>query len=246
MSWHALAAKELREQLRPAGRYSGNLMASFGLAVVFGIGGTLLAAFVFLDASPATSTWARAAMAVLTGAIGAAFAGALLPLNSGVDAIAGERERHTLETLLAGPLGDLGLFWGKTAAILAIAMLVGATGTLAVLVTAGVLFGLPGIAWGVLALIATPLALLLPAFVLCCWAFVFSLRAKTVKDAAQKTAFLVMPLVFLPQVVLAVAGGAQPTTRAMLIGAMFLFFAAITVLGPLLAMTRFRRERLIT
>ena len=95
--------KELREMLLPEGRFRGN---SRNLFVMLGIGGLLFP----LQAGP---DWFTSWLSVSTACFPI-----LMTINYTADAIAGERERHTLETLLASRLDGRAIFLGKMLAIL--------------------------------------------------------------------------------------------------------------------------------
>jgi len=116
-----VARKELIELL-------GNRHSARGALVQAGILVALVGVFV-----PAVdpSVWrAAASMAALY----LVFPG-VLAAGVGADAFAGERERRTLETLLATPLADGAIFAGKAAAAIAFSAAVSAIALLASVVT---------------------------------------------------------------------------------------------------------------
>ena len=115
------------------------------------------------------------------------------------DAFAGERERHTLETLLSMPLADAAIFIGKFAA----AVLYGwAFAVIASLVAAGVvnvlhpseapIFYAPEVFAGVLIFGLLVTALLVSTGIL------VSLRSPTVRQASQTVSVIVLALVLIP------------------------------------------------
>jgi ABC-2 type transport system permease protein len=123
----------------------------------------------------------------------------LMAVSVVADAFAGERERHTLETLLSMPLADGAIFIGKFAA----AVLYGwAFTVVASLVAAGAvnvlhldeapIFYTPGLFAGVLVIGLLVTALLVSTGIL------VSLRSPTVRQATQTVSILVLALVLIP------------------------------------------------
>jgi ABC-2 type transport system permease protein len=173
------------------------------------------------------------------------------------DSFAGERERHTLETLLASRLSDRAILFGKVNAAVAYGSAAGIIGALAQAVVAnlspknadsGLAFYPVGsiVAIVVLALLMS----LLTASVGC----LVSLRAATTRQAQLSLTFGFLVLVFAPFIVfqvlprqtqdaiLAALNAADPT-RVLLIFAAGLLVVAVALL--LIAMARFQRARLI-
>jgi ABC-2 type transport system permease protein len=116
----ALLQKELLEIIGDRQSRRGGLIQGSVLAVVLGV----------LSVKP--EAWLAAAPA-------AVFFFAFLPgIAAGTvaaDAFAGERERRTLETLLASPIDERTILLGKTAAAVAFGTLVGAVGSVVAVVT---------------------------------------------------------------------------------------------------------------
>ena len=178
----------------------------------------------------------------------------MLVNNVIADSFAGERERHTLETLLASRLSDRAILFGKiSSAILygwgtaIIGMLVG---LVTVNLTAGkgqLLLYPPLIGFG--ALLASFLVTALAAGI----GVLVSLNASTVRQAQQTvgTIFLVifLPLFFIPML----PGAWRHGLAVFLAMANFFWLAAgiltfVFILDAILiaiAMARFRRDRLI-
>src|SRR5262249_380875 len=132
-----------------------------------------------------------------SGGLGVFFVGAMAMSTSLAlvsDTIAGERERHTLETLLASPVSDGAILRGKLLAIVAYAW-AGAVLELGVIevVSVAVGHGLPARS---VALVAT--LSLLDAALAVGFGVQFSLRAPTVRLAARKVGqfsfFVVVPV----------------------------------------------------
>jgi len=173
------------------------------------------------------------------------------------DSFAGERERHTLATLLATRLSDRAILFGK----LAIAVLWGFgitfAGLIAGVVTAniayrdgGFVFYSPGIA------VACVVMSFLVAALMACGGALISLRAKTVQGATQT----LMAVMFTPLLVLQIVGVLmlslssdrrviRSTLAAVDPAIMFAGWAIALLLFDLfllaLLITRFQRARLI-
>lgn len=165
-----------------------------------------------------------------------------------VDAIAGERERHTLATLLSTPLGDAAILTGKLAVALARTLImVGPTFATAMAVL--VVTGRPGGTsraelWSIAAVV-------IPVVVLAAWvATLASLRATSIRQAFQRAniALMAPPLAASLATHLAGAhlgalardlpGGGHPL--ALLAGAV----VVVDVVG-LVAVRGFQRHRLL-
>lgn len=181
--------------------------------------------------------------------------GLLLPitliLSVGADTFAGERERHTLETLLASRLPDQAIFFGK---LIAITIFGWAQSLLAALVA---LIVINLVHAGALALYPLPIVLgivvfgLLVALVGAATASLVSLRAATVRQAQQMLSFGLMVIIFgitfgvqaLPaQIRQQLASSANSSTLALEIAAGLVILAAILIFW---AMALFRRARLV-
>ncbi len=159
-----------------------------------------------------------------------------------IDAIAGERERHTLETLLASPASDTAILVGKIAAV------VGYAWALALLQLAAV--DATSIAIGhtlSIALVLTVAALSAFEAVLAAgFGVQLSMRAPTVRSAARKLGVLsfvlVIPVSLLNVLVVSERGHDH---YALLVVASFLGLAALDAAMLWLARARFRRGRLL-
>ncbi len=178
-----------------------------------------------------------------------------LVINVIADAFAGERERHTLETLLASRLPDRAILFGKMAAAVAyglgIALISMALSVVVINVTAWdgqlLLYPLP-VALGLAAL------MLLGCTLMASLGALVSLRASSMKQAAQ-TLMVVILIVFLPlslgpmllpeqlrtQVFLAIMN-ADIVAIALIVGALLLVVNALLIAA---ALARFKRARLI-
>jgi len=156
------------------------------------------------------------------------------------DAFAGERERRTLETLLATPLSEWAILLGKAAAAVGFALLLACAGALAALVTMAVTAGGLAIAPSLIAgLLAAACA---SALALTSVAVLVSLRVPVARSAQQLTA--------LGGLVLAAAvgatwrlAGADTSWRTLTVTELALVALAGIVFAA--ARTQFRRERLL-
>ncbi len=186
-----IAWKDLREVLLQAGTLRRSLRGLVFSFLVFGV-------FLPLQIGP---DLVREPAAILP------FAWVPLLLASGMvaDGIAGERERHTLETLLASRLSDRSILLGKIVAAVAYGwgfMLVSA---LVGLVTVNVANAGHGI------LLYEPVAVvllggfgLLGAGLVACGGALVALRAPTVRQAAQNMNLAIFAVVLVPVLVLQV------------------------------------------
>ncbi len=249
MTVSALLVKEVKEMTRPAGKFSGTFVYAVAAATILGAGATGFGAWLMqsvVDSQPLPQVIpAAAASAAFMGAAGAAFGAFTMALNLAVDTVVGERERHTLETLLAGPLDDHTILQGKLAAIVVMTAFTAMVGAVAAAVTATILYGLWGLIWALVALLVAPMVAGVMAFLLSCTMVAVTMRAKTVKDAGQRSFLVMLPLFFLPQFFLFVAP-MLPTGARIWVGAAII---ATLILGaiasPFLAFRLFRRHRLI-
>ncbi len=183
-----------------------------------------------------------------------AFIGVVLLMQPIADAFAGERERHTLETLLSTRLDDGSILIGKLLGVLAPAWLATAGIYLVAIVATNVEFGrghvlLPPL-WSVALTIAT--IVLVPGL-MAAIGINASMRANSVRKAAQLLSLFVMALVFLPVIaarvlphdvtawLLGLLRAYSPTQVGLAVGAGLLVLDLAIVA---IAMARFRRGRL--
>jgi ABC-2 type transport system permease protein len=232
--------KELKEILGQRGRLKGGKMGMLIFLVVFG-------AVLPIQNGP---DWIRSPLVMIY------WAWVPFLLASGVvaDSFAGERERHTLETLLASRLPDRAILAGKIGAAVAyawgLALACVLLGAVAVNIAHGkgrLLFYSAPIAAGIVgltflvALLASGLGVLV------------SLRAATVRQAQQafSVAFLLMfiPLFVLPMLpaalkakLFAALSGLDATLAAVAVIALLAVADAVILAA---ADARFRRSRLI-
>ncbi len=180
----------------------------------------------------------------------------MLSMNMVADAFAGERERHTLETLLASRLSDRAILFGKMAASIlygfSIAFLAMVLAAITVNVASpapgrGIQFYPPLVFIGGLVLIILANTLIVALGVL------ISLRAKTVRQAYQQLSIGLIVLFIVP----IFAGIGIPSLRQAVLGVIATWNAelvAVIVIGALLvldavltgaAIARFQRNKLL-
>lgn len=170
------------------------------------------------------------------------------------DSFAGERERHTLETLLASRLTDSSILFGKMAAAVAYGWVLTLVGLVAGLITVnlaqrtnGLLLYSPTTAFGALVLS------FLGALLASAGGVLVSLRAQTVRQAQQTMSIATMVIFFVP--LFGVQGLSEEFKRNVaewvvqagtmkLLSTGIALLAAIDVLLILAARARFRRPKL--
>jgi ABC-2 type transport system permease protein len=175
--------------------------------------------------------------------------------SSVADSFAGERERHTLETLLASRLSDRAILLGKFSASVGYGWGLTMVSLIAGLVTVNVVHGRGQ-------LLIFPAPILAGIFVLSLLAsglvasvgVLISLRASTVQQATQRLSLGIMLLVFAPMVVIQVlplewkARIGEALLHANYIGIAATASVILVVLNVIFisaAMARFQRARLI-
>jgi ABC-2 type transport system permease protein len=242
--WYDIATvawKEWKELFLQRGSVKGTLMNILLMVFVFGVVLPLQSGRAWVESPVSLAAWAWMPLFLVTGMI--------------ADSFAGERERHTLETLLASRLSDQAILLGKVAASLAYALMM----TLLLLIVGLVTINVSD--WtGTVAIY--PLTSIIGLFVFgtlgaCLVAGIgvlVSLRAATVRQAAQGLSIGILLLVWIP--VLAIAVLPQSTQQRVLeaLGGMDLKLAVLVTLAVLAALdvlvlamarARFQRARLI-
>lgn len=180
----------------------------------------------------------------------------VLPVTTVIaDAFAGERERHTLETLLASPLSESAILFGKVAAVVGYAW-----GLTLIILLAGLMT--VNFTHGHGKLLLYPAAIALSGMILCfltallaaSLGVIVSLRAATVRQAAQQLIFASIVLTWIPifglgllpaklQVSLLTSLRSANAIQLFLVVAIILVVVNFGLLS--LAMARFQRSRLI-
>ncbi len=180
----------------------------------------------------------------------------MLTMNMIADAFAGERERHTLETLLASRLSDRAILFGKMAASILYGFSIALVAMLLAVVTINITSPAPG--GGIqfyppLIFIGGLVIIFLANTLMAALGVLISLRAKTVRQAYQQLSIGLIILFVVP--VFAVVG--IPSLRQAVVDALATMnaeLAAVIVIGALLvldavltgaAMARFQRNKLM-
>lgn len=235
-----VAQKELKETFVQRGSLRSGIANLLIVMVIVGI-------FLPMQAG---EDWVRGPL----GLASASWLPILMSMSAIVDYFAGERERHTLETLLASRLSDLTILLGKLAA--ATIYIVGIT-------LAGLLLGAvtvniqtPGVGFYPLGMFFAAIGFcILGATLINCIGVLVSLKADSVRQAYQRMSLGLMLLVFLPiflgpQVLPAsvqaqIAAALQtvnPNQIAIVVGLVLLIIDAVLVV---ITRARFQRSRLI-
>lgn len=233
--------KEWRELLRQRESMRGGVLRLLIFAGVFGIFLPAQMGREWVESPNLLMLWAWVPLFLVTSVV--------------ADAFAGERERHTLETLLASRLSDRAILFGKLGAALSYGFGLAMIGVVLGLVTVNVVYGKgelllysPEVAASIVGLSLLGAGLAASAGVL------VSLRASSVRQAQQTMSIAIMLLLFVPiygvqalpnewKVRLANAFLSTSMMRLLLI-----VMASLAVLDMILlvaAMARFKRARLI-
>jgi ABC-2 type transport system permease protein len=158
------------------------------------------------------------------------------------DAVAGERERHTLETLLASPVSDLAILGGKLAAVVGYAWVLALVQLAAIEATSIVV----GHALSPVLVVTVAILSLLEAVLAAGFGVQFSMHAPNVRAAARKLGqlafLLILPVSFLNVFAVSEPGGTLYTV--LLVAAVAGLLAADAALLAL-AKARFRRGQLL-
>jgi len=122
-----------------------------------------------------------------------------ISLGMVTDSIAGERERHTLETLLASRLSDQAILFGKIVSVVLYAWLLTVAGIIIGAVTVNIASPADGIQFYPLDhLLVSLLLSLLAAVLIACIGVLVSLRAPTARQAYQRMSIVLLVGWFLP------------------------------------------------
>ncbi len=222
----------------------GSGRSRFGLAVfmvVFGVVLPLQLKEGWVRSPLALAYWAWVPLFMVTSVI--------------ADSFAGERERHTLETLLATRLPDRAILLGKVTAALAYGLGVAWISLLLGVVTVNIAFGhgrilfySPDLLLGIV-LLGILFATLVAGI-----GILVSLRAATVRQAQQQLSIGIMVLMFLPLFAVRAlpdawrARAGLAFARTGLVSGLLLVALLVAVIDGLIlaaAMARFRRSQLI-
>jgi ABC-2 type transport system permease protein len=176
----------------------------------------------------------------------------LASMHVGIDAIAGERERHTLDTLLSLPISTRDLFIGKMLLPAMMAFIISQTAILLVGVASALFLGWWGLVWTAAAMFAVLVTIVPNTIGGVAFAMIFSARNETVKAAQQKMAYAMVPFnLIVPGLVVFLAisdfdPASLPAGSVIALGiALFATMIGSSVVFVVLAYLGFKRERLI-
>lgn len=172
-----------------------------------------------------------------------------------VDAFAGERERHTLETLLASRLKDGAILLGKAIASATYGLALTWLNLLISLITVNIAFGASGLLFYSLPVIVAIIVFSsLGSFFAASVGILISLRAATVRQAQQTLSIAMLLFLFIPIITSRLLPSADSAQLAQMIESVRLLPTALVagtvllaadVLLLLTALARFKRARLV-
>lgn len=182
---YTMAWKEWKELLAPQGRFRGGAMNLLLLLGIFGIAMPWQFGRAWVESPMMLLYWGWVPLLLLSNVV--------------VDAFAGERERHTLETLLATQLPDRAILFGKIGAAVAYALAIAAASLLLGVVTVNVLVRPERLLLYPPATLAGALAMnVLGAALIAGLGVLVSLRSASVRQAGQLMGIAVLVVGFAP------------------------------------------------
>lgn len=233
--------KEWREYLMQRGSVRGTIMSNLLMLAVFGVVLPLQSGPGWVQSAASMVAWAWVPLFLATGMV--------------ADSFAGERERHTLETLLASRISDRAILFGKISAAIAYSVIMIVVLLALGLVTTNLTNAGKGLLLYPLANVAAALAFgLLGSTLVAALGVLISLRAATVRQAAQTLSIGIVVVIWVPVLALSAmppdllqkAQSFAATLDVRTLG-LLVVLALVTVDAFLLAiaMARFQRARLI-
>ena len=235
-----MAWKEWKELLAPQGRFRGGTMNLLMLLGIFGVAMPWQFGRAWVESPMMLLYWGWVPLLLLSNVV--------------VDAFAGERERHTLETLLATRLPDRAILFGKIGAAVAYAVAIAAASLVLGLLTVNILARPARLLLYPPATLAGALVVnLLGAALIAGLGVLVSLRSASVRQAGQLMGIAVLVVGFAPVLgVRAISaywrsqGHAATAADAALAGlaglVLFLLLDSALIAAAVL---RFRRSRLL-
>ena len=232
--------KEARELFLQRSGLRGGWMGMLIMIAVFGVLFPLQSGVEWLSAPTTVLLWAWLPFILVNSVVAGSFAG--------------ERERHTLETLLASRLSDRAILSGKLCSAIAYGWGITLIGLIVALVTINIAYGAGELLFfSPLIGLAIFLLSFLVAWLAAGLGVIVSLRAASVRQAQQTLSlaflFLFVPLMVLP---LLPEGLRVTVTNALsgleiqMVGTILIAIIVVVDIGLLLvAMRRFVRARLI-
>jgi ABC-2 type transport system permease protein len=239
--------KEWREYLAGTGQGGGRGRGIIALLLIIGV------ISVLLPLQMGRQLFSTAAPVIVDGL----YLPIIILLNLVADSFAGERERHTLETLLASRLSDRAILFGKVGAAVAFGW---SLALLAALVQAMVANLSPSNAGGGLAfyplgsVVAIVVLALVTALLASSAGCLVSLRASSTRQAQVNLGVGFMVLIFVPFIVIQLLprpaqSGIDAALHSASPGLLFLIFTGVLLVIDLVlvlvALLLFQRTRLI-
>jgi ABC-2 type transport system permease protein len=235
-----MAWKEWKELLAPQGRFRGGAMNLLLLLGIFGIAMPWQFGRAWVESPMMLLYWGWVPLLLLSNVV--------------VDAFAGERERHTLETLLATRLPDRAILFGKIGAAVAYALAIAAASLLLGVVTVNVVVRPERLLLYPPATLAGALVMnLLGAALIAGLGVLVSLRSASVRQAGQLMGIAVLLVGFAPVMGIRALSAywrshghavtAADTALAVLVGLALLILLDTSLIAA--AVLRFRRSRLL-
>jgi len=233
--------KEWKEYLQQRGSMKGTILMLFIPALILGIIFPLQTGLMWLESPLSLAAWAWVPL--------------LMVMSMIADSFAGERERHTLETLLASRLSDSTILLGKILSAVLYALVITVIIIILGLITVNIANPLGGLHfYPVRYLVPGAVLSILVAWLASGIGVLVSLRSSTVRQAQQTLSFGIIIFAFLPGLILpllpdtakddlAVFFETVGTTRSFLLFLLFLLVINILLLKA--SLMRFRRTRLI-
>lgn len=237
--------KECKELIQAQGSRRGGLLRLLIMVGVFGIFLPVQTGREWVTSPMVLVYWAWVPLFLVVGVV--------------ADAFAGERERHTLETLLASRLPNWSILFGKVLAAVGYGWGITMVSLLLGLVSVNVVHGQGQLLlYSALTFVAGTVLGLLAAGLAASAGVLVSLRAATVRQAAQTMSIATMVVIFVPVTIASALPRLLPQVSALEVQAFLtnanwtlVLVVAAAVLavidGVLLAvgMARFQRAKLI-
>jgi ABC-type Na+ efflux pump permease subunit len=229
MSSSVVLSKELREQYLNGGRPAWSLVINGVLMLLFAVG-----APIFFAGGPFSALEAALLAAGVVFCL-ICFLALIGPMVNVVDLLAGERERHTLETLLSTPVSRGALFAGKALSALLPVVAMSVLSTVASTLLLASLFGVTGFLVGLGLILVGALGAAFVATLITGLGLWISASAVTVKQGQQWLSYAIIPIFIpigvLPQLMIRDGFGSVPSPTLILVasivsGAVFLLVNA--------------------
>jgi ABC-2 type transport system permease protein len=235
--------KEWQDLLRQRGSWRGFLMGLLIPVFIFGVLFPLQTGERWLTSALSLTAWFYMPITVV--------------MTMMADSFAGERERHTLETLLASRLPDSAILYGKIVAAVSYALFLALVILAVGLLTVNLIYRGDEFLWYSAPIFwSGALGGLLISFLGCGIGVLVSLRAATVRQATQTLSFVMLVVFFLPIVLLELLPRWLLRDLGMFLSPLLVHQETVILSGVILlilidialllvARARFRRNRLI-